>query len=96
MLLYPNNDTKIPENVEKLINEVPMEKQLPRKFAGGKKTIRKNIDDETREIEKNKTLKILEQVELVLRVNRQLADQEEPFISGNVKHKRLASNKKQL
>ena len=43
VLLYPKNTASINDNIEKILNELPADKPLPRKFLKGKSGIKKMI-----------------------------------------------------
>lgn len=92
VLQYPNGETPIAESIEKIINNIPPEMRMPKRLPKGKKALSKFIEPADMVDEKEKAVKILEQVEMVMRVKRLHSDQERLVLAGA---KRL-KNKKDL
>ena len=44
VLTYPENKAPIVESIEKILNDLPAEKPLPRKFLKGKKGVKQLLD----------------------------------------------------
>lgn len=89
VLLYPNNQSKIAESIEKILNDIPADRPMPKRLPKGKQGVQKIISEAEFESEQEKTAKILHQIELVMKVKKLLATQEPPIVLGGAK--RLAA-----
>ena len=92
ILQYPNNTEPVNENIMKILNELPADKPLPRKFLKGKTGVKQMITVDELQKEQIKSEKVLDQIERVMKIKRLMADQEKNVVV----HKRLTAKKDNL
>ena len=92
VLLYPNNTEPINDSIEKILNELPPDKPLPRKFLKGKTGVKQMITVDELQKENIKSEKILDQVDRVMKIKKLCSEQEKQVVV----HKRLTAKKDNL